>query len=123
MVQSLPVNCEADGKISCTSYSNMDFSLFEQPFLFSSWISLSSFESSMDLYCERYFEFNYLHTVNAFWGHKVFDRELHPDFWSSSLPSRTLENKKEVISYILLFRNNLLYIIHQSISRLSYDYI
>lgn len=31
MVQSLPVNCEADGKISCTSYSNMDFSLFEQP--------------------------------------------------------------------------------------------
>lgn len=35
----------------------------------------------------------------------------------------TLENKKEIISYILLFRNNLLYIIHQSISRLSYDYI
>lgn len=110
MVQSPPVTVKLLEKFSCTSYSNMDFSLFQQPIFVLFMNQSFSFELSMDLYCKRYFEFKYLHTVSTLWGtyfSESLTEKLHSDFWSSNLPSHTLENNKE-ISYILLFRNNLL---------------
>lgn len=59
IVQSLPVTVELLEKFSCLKWIIFIIQIwtclcFSNQFLFSSWICLSSFKLSMDLYCKRY---------------------------------------------------------------------